>query len=144
MPMVEYSAVFDGDAERVWSVLKQFGEIHQWHPEIRNSVIEAGLTDGLVGGVRRLELNDGAILRERLLSVDDSLRRLSYCFEESPLPLDNYVASIHVISLTGTKQSVIHWSASFELAEPDPAQLNAKAIQALIIAGHDNLQRFLR
>jgi hypothetical protein len=47
--MVEYSAVLEAQAEQVWDVLKQFGEIQKWHPSIAKSVIEDEMPDGLTG-----------------------------------------------------------------------------------------------
>lgn len=143
MPIVKFNAVIDSQAERVWSVLKQFGEISQWYPAISQSVIEDGLPDGLVGCVRRLTLQDGAILRERLLLVDESRRMLSYRFEEAPLPLDRYVANVTLVPLTGQDKTVVQWAASFETREPDPQGLHAQAIRDLIVSGHESLQRYL-
>ncbi|GAB7543106.1 SRPBCC family protein [Cupriavidus sp. 8B] len=143
MPTVEYSAVVDAQAGRVWSVLKKFGEISKWHPAIPESVIEAGQPDGMVGCIRRLTLQDGAILRERLLAVDESNLNFSYRFEEAPLPLDNYVAMVKLIPLTGQDKTVIQWSANFETREPDPQGQYAAAVQELIVTGHMSLQRHL-
>ncbi|MBH3397990.1 hypothetical protein HFV06_14100 [Pseudomonas fluorescens] len=49
MPMVEFSAVLNSDAQRAWSVVKKFGEIQQWHPAIVKSSLEDGESDGAVG-----------------------------------------------------------------------------------------------
>jgi len=54
MPVINYNAVMDVDADSVWAVLKQFGQISKWHPAIHKWVIEEGQPDGLVGSVRRL------------------------------------------------------------------------------------------
>lgn len=143
MPMVEFSAVIDSEAGCVWSVLKKFGEIHKWHPAITESSIENDQPDGLIGCVRQLKLLDGGIVRERLLSVDDRHRTLSYRFEEAPLPLDNYVGSVKLAPLTGQAKTFIQWSASFELRSPDPAGQYEALILDLIVSGNDSLQRFL-
>ncbi|MFM0047771.1 SRPBCC family protein [Paraburkholderia sediminicola] len=143
MPTVEYSAVIDSEADRVWSVLKKFGEIHKWHPAIAESGIEDGQPDGLVGGIRRLKLQDGAIVRERLLSVDDQRHTLSYRFEEAPLPLDNYVATVTAAPLTGQAKTFISWRAGFELRAPDPEGQYESLIRDLVVSGHNSLQRFL-
>ena len=141
--MVEYSAVLDSDAQKVWSVLKRFGEIHNWHPSIMESSIEGDQPDGLVGCIRTLTLADGAVVRERLLSVDDRDLRLSYRFEEAPLPLDNYVASVKLVALTGQSKTLVTWSAQFDLQEPDTAEHYQALIQKLIADGHHGLQSML-
>ncbi|MFM9437364.1 hypothetical protein ACFDR9_004451 [Janthinobacterium sp. CG_23.3] len=143
MPMVEYNALMQGSAERVWSVLKQFGEIGQWHPAISASVIEDGQPDGMVGCIRRLTLQDGGILRERLMALDERNMLVSYRFEEAPLPLDNYVATVKLVPLTDQDTTVVQWLASFDTRDPDPHGLHAQSIRDLIVSGHENLQRHL-
>jgi hypothetical protein len=143
MPMVEFSAVLDSDAEHVWSVLKKFGEIQEWHPSIVESSIEDNQPDGLVGCIRKLTLADGAVVRERLLSIDDRNTTLSYRFEESPLPLDNYVATVKLVSLTGQSKTFINWSARFDLQDLNTAEHYQELIRGLIVDGHNSLQLFL-
>ena len=143
MPMVEFSAVLNSDAQRAWSVVKKFGEIQQWHPAIVESHLEDGESDGAVGCLRTLTLSDGSVVRERLLSVDDRTLTLSYRFEEAPLPLDNYVATVRLVALTGQDQTCITWSACFDLQEPNTAQHYQALIQSLIVDGHQGLQLLL-
>jgi len=143
MTMVDYSAVLERSAEQVWDVLKKFGEIHKWHPSIVNSEIEGGVPDGLTGCVRRLVLADGAVVRERLLSVDDRGLTLSYRFEEAPLPLDNYVATVRLVALTEYSQTLVTWSASFDLQQPNTAEQYQALIRSLIVEGHKGLQALL-
>ncbi|MGG7671861.1 SRPBCC family protein [Pseudomonas sp. WC2] len=143
MTMVEYSAVLEGNAERVWSVLKKFGEISRWHPSIVTSEIEGGLADGLTGCIRKLVLADGGVVRERLLSVDDRVLALSYRFEEAPLPLDNYVATVRLVALTEHRQTLITWVADFDLQEPNTAEHYQALIRGLIVEGHKGLQTLL-
>ncbi|WP_415767580.1 SRPBCC family protein [Pseudomonas sp. ZB1P45] len=143
MPMVEFSAVLNSDTGHAWSVLKKFGEIHKWHPSIVESSIEDNQPDGLVGCVRKLTLADGAVVRERLLTVDDRNLTLCYRFEESPLPLDNYLATVKLVSLTGQSKTFINWSASFDLQDLNTADHYQELIRGLIVDGHNSLQLFL-
>ena len=143
MPMVEFSAVLDSNVGNAWGVLKKFGEIHKWHPSIVESSIEDNQPDGLVGCIRRLTLADGAVVRERLLSVDDHNITLSYRFEEAPLPLDNYVATVKLASLTGQPKTFINWSATFDLQDANTADAYQELIRELIMDGHNGLQLFL-
>lgn len=143
MPSVEYSAVLDSDAEHVWGILKKFGEIQKWHPSIVESSIEDNQPDGRVGCIRKLTLADGAIVRERLMSVDDLNLILSYRFEQAPLPLDDYVATVKLALSTGQSKTFIQWSASFELQDSNTAEHYQELIRNLIVAGHNGLQAFL-
>lgn len=143
MAKVEYRALIDGAADRVWDVLKHFGQISQWHPAIPESIIEDGQPDGLVGCIRRLTLQDGAVLREKLLSVDEPDLQFSYRFVESPLPVDNYVATVRLIPLTGENTTVVLWNATFDTREPDPQGELTTTIESLIVGGHESLQVYL-
>ncbi|MDQ0741349.1 SRPBCC family protein [Pseudomonas sp. W4I3] len=143
MPVVEFSAVLDSDTGHAWSVLKKFGEIHKWHPSIVQSSIEDNQPDGMVGCIRQLKLVDGAVVRERLLAVDDRNTMLSYCFEEAPLPLDNYVATVKLESLTGQSKTFIKWSAGFDLQNLNTGEHYQALIRQLIVDGHNSLQLFL-
>lgn len=143
MPMVEFSAVLDSDAGHAWSVLKKFGEIQKWHPSIVESSIEDNQPDGLVGCIRKLTLADGAVVRERLLSVDDHNLTLCYRFEEAPLQIDNYVATVKLVSLTGQSKAFINWSASFDLQDLNTGDHYQELIRGLIVDGHNSLQLFL-
>lgn len=143
MPTVNYNAIVNADADHVWRVLKQFGQISTWHPAISQSEIEDGVSDGLAGCVRRLTLQDGGVLREQLLTMDDPRRSLSYRFLESPLPLDNYVANVSLVPLTDQATTVIQWTASFDVRDPDPQGQQLAVVKDLVISGHESLGQYL-
>jgi len=143
MTSICYNAVVDTDSTRTWSVIKQFGGISLWHPAIHESVIESGGPDGLVGCIRRLTLQGGAVLRERLLAVDESKLSFAYCFEEAPLPVDDYVMTVKLVPLTDQTSTVIQWIARFDLREPDPQGELLESIRALIVGGHNSLGTYL-
>ncbi|MCY1254173.1 Polyketide cyclase / dehydrase and lipid transport [compost metagenome] len=144
MPIVKYNAVVDDDATRTWDVLKAFGEISKWHPAISDSYIEDGKADGLVGCVRRLTLVGGAVLRERLLMVDEREMAFSYCFEEVPLPLDHYVAKVEVIPVTDQKKVIIRWTASFDVRDLAQQVEQTEGVRKLVVDGHESLQEYLK
>jgi len=143
MPSVHYNALIDSSAKPIWSLLKQFGGISQWHPAISESLIEDNQPDGLVGCIRRLTLANGAILRERLLAMDDSQLSFSYRFEEAPLPVDDYVMTVKLIPICGQEQTLIQWSARFDNREPDPQGKQLEVIRDLVVGGHNSLQAYM-
>ncbi len=143
MPNVRFSDVIDSGADDVWTVLKKFGELAKWHPAIAASSILDGSPDSTPGIVRKLTLQDGATMTERLLSIDDGNRALSYKFEEAPLPLDNYVLKVSVTPLTGQKKSFIDWEASFDLRESDPSKQYESLMAELIASGSKALGEHL-
>jgi hypothetical protein len=144
MPSITHSAVIATPAEDVWQVLRQFGTIAQWHPAITHSALEGDLTQPAVGVIRCLQLSDKALLRERLLTLDDAEMSLSYCFEQSPLPVDNYRASVQVSAIKGQSACHVHWQAHFDARDPTLSDTLQASIQELIVSGHDSLARYLR
>lgn len=143
MPVVEFNDVMDCEADRVWAVLRKFGELDKWHPAIAESRIVSEKPDEMVGCIRKLTLQDGGTLTEQLLSIDDRNRALSYKFVEAPLPLDNYVLSVRVTPVTREPKAFISWSASFDLQSPDPDKQYEKLMFDLIASGSDSLGQFL-
>ncbi len=144
MPSVIYSAIIDTAAAETWHVLRQFGAIAQWHPAITESCLEGNQTESATGVIRRLQLADNALLRERLLALDDGNMSLSYCFEQSPLPVDNYRASIQVSAMKGQPACHVHWQAHFDVRDPALSETLQASIHELIVSGHDSLAHYLR
>lgn len=143
MPVVKFNATLNADASRVWQMLRQFGRISEWHPSIISSEIEDGQPDGLPGCYRRLVLENGEILREQLLMADEDRQSFSYRFIESPLPVDNYVATVSLVPLTGRNETVIIWQASFEVRSADKVHDMAAVVHSLIESGHHSLAGFI-
>ena len=65
-----------------------------------------------LGAVRTITFNDGAEVVERLESLDDAGRRLSYTILASTLPVEGYVASLTVRDL-GPAGSEVEWFSTF-------------------------------
>ncbi|MGI3745485.1 MAG: SRPBCC family protein [Janthinobacterium lividum] len=141
MISVEYSAGLPCSADEAWKVLRGFGGIADWHPAIVKSRLE-GEAGGLrVGAIRRLELADGAVLRERLTEFDDGRRALAYVFEESPLPVDGYRAQVRVDEVAGlVDRCVVRWSAGFEVREAGTEAEFEGLVRELIVQGHEGLE----
>ena len=88
MANVYRSAVIDAPADKVWALVRDFNGLPKWHPAIGKSEIEGGLPGDCVGCVRRFTLKkDGGLLREKLLTLSDSGRTLTYNILVSPMPV---------------------------------------------------------
>ncbi|WP_323661054.1 SRPBCC family protein [Pectobacterium versatile] len=144
MPVVKFNATVQADARHVWQTLREFGRISEWHPSIHSSEIEENQPDGLPGCRRKLILENGDILREQLLMVDEERLAFSYRFIEAPLPVDNYVANVSLLPLSGRSETVVAWQASFEVRSRDDAQVMEKTVMDLIVSGHQSLADFLK
>ena len=114
MVKVEKSTVIDAPVDRVWSVLRDFNGHDRWHPAVKESRIEERRSGDMVGAVRRLRLTDGAVLRERLLTLSDTEKTFSYCLLDTPIPLLNYVAHVALHRVTDGDRTFWRWWSEFD------------------------------
>lgn len=114
MVHVKVSTIINAPPDAVWAVLRDFNSHDQWHPAVVESVIERGGRSDQVGCVRRFRLQDGAELREKLLTHSDLEQSLSYCLLETPVPLFNYVAHIRLIPVTDRDRTFWEWESRFD------------------------------
>lgn len=114
MVQIYVSDIITADPDEVWSTVRNFGGLADWHPVVKTCQIEDGKSAAEVGCVRRLETEDGGMMRERLLVLSDCDRLQSYAMIESPLPIRNYVATACVRSVTAAGTTFIEWSSTFE------------------------------
>ena len=71
MIRVYVSSVIDASADTVWSRIRDFNGMPQWHPGIADSRIENGEASDRVGCIRHFHTRDGGRIRERLLALSD-------------------------------------------------------------------------
>jgi hypothetical protein len=119
---------FDRSAEELWKRVGGWDSIHKWHPAVKSTDVSKD------GSLRTLTLGDGAILVEKLL--EQGKRSYSYRFEESPLPVKNYRATIQVRADGGG--SILEWAGTFDpagISESDAVNL----IEGIYQAGLDAL-----
>ncbi|GAB3402028.1 SRPBCC family protein [Flindersiella endophytica] len=117
------SAVVPADIDTVWSFVRDFDNLPEWHPTIQASEILEGKASDTVGCVRRLTLADGGIVVERLLQLDDVARSYTYNFVESPFPVRSYASTIRFTPVTDTGQTFVEWWADFDADADIEAEL---------------------
>lgn len=93
--------------DRVWQLIGGFNSLPDWLPYIPSSEVSQG------GRVRRLANPDGSVIVERLEAFNDMERSYTYSIMESPFPVTDYLSTIHVRELVGSKSSLVEWSGSF-------------------------------
>ena len=108
MPKIAVEDTIEAPADAAWSKLADFGGLGSWAPGIS----ECKLEGSGVGAVRRIAMG-GMEIAERLESLDDEARTLTYSITEGPMPTENYLAEI-VVTPTGDASCAIRWSASFD------------------------------
>ena len=129
---VESTATMPGKPAQLWKKIGSFCSIKDWHPMIAKceKSKEGGAT------YRTLTTKDGGKIKEKLLKKNDS----SYSYEivESPLPVQNYKATISVAA--DGDQTKVDWKSTFEAkgASDDDAK---KVIDGIFKAGLDNLAK---
>ena len=123
MPDVYVSAVISAPADRVWGLIRDFNGLPSWTPFVAHSHIEDGRASDQVGCVRAFELNDGGRIRERLLALSDYDYSCTYSILESPMGVENYVATLKLTPVTEGGHSFAEWSAEFDCAPDREAEL---------------------
>jgi hypothetical protein len=119
MLLCRYAVSVAASPDRVWSLIRDFQAIRDWHPAIGR----CELTQDGADTIRVITTKDGAVLREKLLEHDDSKRRYSYAIVESPLPVADYRSTIEVRpSRKDGGRSMIVWQGRFNATGPDEEQ----------------------
>ena len=113
MIRVTRSTVINAPIDRVWSVLRDFSSHTAWHPVVAESIIEGDEPSDRVGCVRRFRLQDGARVREQLLSLSDRDHRMTYCILNADIPLERYVATVQFKPVTDGDGTFWHWQSTF-------------------------------
>ncbi|MEZ5100145.1 MAG: SRPBCC family protein [Thermoleophilia bacterium] len=117
MPKIYRSIVVNAPADAVWAVARDFNGLPAWIPAIQASEITNGKGSDQVGAIRSLTLGpDVPPVVETLLELSDANRSVTYDIVESPLGVENYVATLTVAPVTASDASFVSWTAHFDPA----------------------------
>ena len=106
MSNVSMKSTINTSADVLWQSLSTF---YMDLPGIECVVEGSG-----VGAVRTFTLPNGGQIVERLESLDDQARTLTYSIiNDSPLPVNDYLSTMQVVD-TGGRQCELTWSSTFE------------------------------
>jgi len=140
MPQVYTSSVIGAPADRVWAAVRDFNALPDWHPAIAESRIEGGAPADQVGCVRAFRLTDGGAIREKLLALSDYDFCCTYSILESPMGVENYVATLKLTPITDGSRTFAEWSAEFDCAPEREAELVRQIGQSVFQGGFDALK----
>ncbi len=140
---VYVSSVIEAGADAVWARVRDFNGLPQWHPGIADSRIENDEPADRVGCVRRFRTRDGGTIRERLLALSDYEYTCSYEILESPMGVENYVATLKLTPVTDGGRCFVEWSAEFDCAPGRERELTQTIGQGVFQRGFDALKRQL-
>jgi hypothetical protein len=135
------SSVIDTSADNVWSRIRDFNALPQWHPGIADSRIENNEPSDRVGCIRHFHTKDGGMIRERLLALSDYDYTQTYEILESPMGVANYVATLKLTPVTDGNRSFAEWSAEFDCDESRERELSELIGQGVFQAGFEALKR---
>ena len=142
MIQVYTSSVIDATADDVWSRIRDFNALPIWHPSIADSRIENNQPSDRIGCVRFFHLRDGGLIRERLLALSDYDFTCSYSILESPMGVENYVATLKLTPVTDGGRCFAEWSAEFDCPASREAELSQMIGQGVSQVGFDALKRY--
>jgi len=80
--------------------------------------MENNLANNAIGNIRSISLKEGGVVRETLLALSDVEHRIVYDIVDSPMPVENYQASIHLHEITESNQTFAIWDVVFDTPEP--------------------------
>ena len=140
MALVYASSVIAAPAARVWETIRDFNGLPSWHPAIAESRIESGAPADQVGCIRAFRLRDGGFIRERLLALSDYDFSCTYAILESPMGVENYVATLKLTPITDGDRTFAEWSAEFDCPPEREAELVALIGTGVFQGGFDALK----
>ncbi|MFN0039274.1 MAG: SRPBCC family protein [Burkholderiales bacterium] len=144
MIKVYRSAIIDASADAVWKLVRDFNGLPKWHPAIATSKIEDGLSADRVGCVRRFtRKSDGGLLREKLLSLADDTRMLTYNILVSPMPVANYMAGMRFTPVTMDDSTFAEWWAVFDVTTGPPQATADEIGDNVFVVGFAAIDRLL-
>ena len=108
MAQVTVKANIAAPAEEVWQTIRDFGGVHRWAPNI----VSLETSGAGVGALRTAHFKDGGRVVERLESLSDASRTLTYAILETPLPMEGCVSSMTVRDL-GPQGCEVEWYSTF-------------------------------
>lgn len=137
MAEVCMAATINASPDDVWRVVSDFGGIDNILDVVQSVTIEGSG----VGALRTLTMQDGAHVVERLDSQDDQARTLSYSIVSSPLPIEDYAATMSVREIS-THECELTWSSTFRASGTTEAAAK-ELVEGIYAAGFAGLKKLL-
>jgi hypothetical protein len=142
MIKVYTSTVIDAAADAVWAHIRDFNGLPKWHPAIAESRIESNWPSDRVGCIRNFRLKDGGVIREQLLTLSDYEYQCTYSILESPMGVQNYVATLKLTPVTDGARTFAEWSAEFDVPPGQEGRLADHIGQGVFQGGFNALKSY--
>ena len=144
MIKVYTSTVIEAAADAVWARVRDFNALPKWTPFVADSRIEGGQPSDKVGCVRNFRLKDGGMIREQLLTLSDYDFQCTYSILESPMGVENYVATLKLTPVTDGNRTFAEWWAEFDPPSGKEAELADAIGQGVFQAAFNSLKAQFR
>ena len=92
--------------------------------------------------MRYFHLRDGGVIRERLLALSDYDYTCTYSILESPMGVENYVATLKLTPVTDGGRCFAEWTAEFDCPANREVELSRSMGQDVFQVGFDALKRY--
>jgi len=140
MAKIFTSSVINAPIDKVWAKIRDFNALPDWHPAIADSHIENSAPSDKVGCVRNFNLKDGGNLREQLLALNDVDHLCTYSILVSPMPVENYVATLRLLPITDGNRTYAEWTAEFDCPKEQEEELINQIGNGVFQGGFDSLK----
>lgn len=138
----DIQGIIDADAETVWALIRDFNGLPTWHPFVVRSEIVDGLTGTTIGAIRRFEQSNGAIVKEKLIGLDDFRYSMTYFLLEAPIPVQNYFGFIELVPLDPIGKTLMTWTVDYDV-EPDQASELEQGLKEVLAMGFSRLNELV-
>ncbi len=136
MIQVSNTITIHAAADALWRAIGDFGAALQYLPGVVTCTVEG---EG-VGALRTLTSADGGAIVERLETLDEAVRQLSYTLQ-ADTPFRNCLTTMAVRELA-PNQAELTWSATFE-ADGLPASEAAELMEGALVSNCAALKQFM-
>lgn len=117
------SSVIPAPALEVWQLLRDFNGLARWTGFVNDSRIENLMRADQVGCIRSFRLNDGGVIREKLLALSDYEMSCTYSILESPMAVTDYIATLSLTPITDGNVTFAEWQADFDCSADKEIEL---------------------
>lgn len=123
MPKIYISTMIPAPAAEVWKIVRNFNGLPGWAPFVSESRIEHNAPPDQIGCIRNFQLKDGGQIREKLLALSDYDLSCTYAILESPMAVQNYIATLSLTPVTDVNATFASWEAEFDCAPEQEKEL---------------------
>jgi hypothetical protein len=136
---LESVQVIDAPIKDLWSLVSDFDNVSQWHPDVIDSRIESGSSQQ-PGAVRSITLRNGMQIKERLNAISAAEWFYNYSILESPLPIRDHESTVRFTPL-GNSKTEVRWIARFAVVGTDPSPLADGIKKGVLDLGIEGLRQ---